>query len=257
MSNRHMLRVLFSLSLLICLFTVVTPILAQDAVASVATGSVNVRSGPGLSFGAITTLPYGFGVQLVARNEEANWVYIRMTNGVTGWININYLYTNYRIWDLPVNELVPATPLVPTGTVVGVLAVNVRNAPDPNAGVVTVINLGQQFELIGRNFNTTWAQIRLPSGQTGWLAAENVNGTVPVRALSPTDGSVVAPLPGGAPVTGGTGNQGGGARVHVVAPGETLSGIAARYGVNLYTLAQRNGIANLNIIYSGQRLSIP
>jgi hypothetical protein len=43
---------------------------------------------------------------------------------------------------------------------------------------------------------------------------------------------------------------------HWVKPGETLSGIAARYGVNMWTLAQRNGISNPNRIYAGQRLLI-
>ena len=43
---------------------------------------------------------------------------------------------------------------------------------------------------------------------------------------------------------------------HWVKPGETLSGIASRYGVNMWTIAQRNGISNPNRIYAGQRLLI-
>jgi hypothetical protein len=43
---------------------------------------------------------------------------------------------------------------------------------------------------------------------------------------------------------------------HWVKPGETLSGIAARYGVNMWTIAERNGITNPNRIYAGQRLLI-
>ncbi|MYU73969.1 LysM peptidoglycan-binding domain-containing protein, partial [Lactobacillus salivarius] len=35
---------------------------------------------------------------------------------------------------------------------------------------------------------------------------------------------------------------------------DTLSGIAYRYGVNVYTLARNNGISNINWIYPGQRL---
>jgi lysozyme len=44
---------------------------------------------------------------------------------------------------------------------------------------------------------------------------------------------------------------------HVVRFGETLSGIAWWYGVNLYTLAARNGIYNTNLIYAGTTLCIP
>ena len=39
--------------------------------------------------------------------------------------------------------------------------------------------------------------------------------------------------------------------------GDTMSGIAARYGMNAWSLAQSNGIYNLNWIYAGQRLRLP
>jgi|GEM_PF-3376609 len=46
-------------------------------------------------------------------------------------------------------------------------------------------------------------------------------------------------------------------RTYVVQYGDTLAIIARRYGVNLYALAQANGIYNINLIYAGQRLRIP
>ncbi|HET7719082.1 MAG TPA: LysM peptidoglycan-binding domain-containing protein, partial [Acidimicrobiales bacterium] len=45
--------------------------------------------------------------------------------------------------------------------------------------------------------------------------------------------------------------------VHVVAPGETLSGIAGRYGTTSSAIAGTNGIANRNLVRIGQRLTIP
>lgn len=45
--------------------------------------------------------------------------------------------------------------------------------------------------------------------------------------------------------------------VHIVQRGETLSAIAVRYGVNMWTIARANNIANPNRIYVGQRLIIP
>jgi LysM repeat protein len=44
---------------------------------------------------------------------------------------------------------------------------------------------------------------------------------------------------------------------HVVAPGENLFRISLRYNVSVAAIAQRNGITNVNLIYSGQRLIIP
>ncbi|PWH20953.1 MAG: hypothetical protein DDG58_00125 [Ardenticatenia bacterium] len=44
---------------------------------------------------------------------------------------------------------------------------------------------------------------------------------------------------------------------HVVAAGETLAAIAARYGVTISEIMLANGIRNANLIYAGQRLLIP
>jgi LysM repeat protein len=44
---------------------------------------------------------------------------------------------------------------------------------------------------------------------------------------------------------------------HVVAAGENLYRISLRYGVSVQTIAQANGIANPNLIYAGQSLTIP
>ncbi len=44
---------------------------------------------------------------------------------------------------------------------------------------------------------------------------------------------------------------------HVIQPGETLSGIAAAYGVPLDALAAQNHIVNLNLIYAGESITLP
>ena len=46
-------------------------------------------------------------------------------------------------------------------------------------------------------------------------------------------------------------------RVHLVQRGETLASIALRYGVTISALVQINGLYNPNLVYVGQRLSIP
>lgn len=52
-------------------------------------------------------------------------------------------------------------------------------------------------------------------------------------------------------------NGGGSAgTVYTVKSGDTLSGIAAKYGTTAQALAQKNGIANPNLIYPGQRIRI-
>lgn len=46
-------------------------------------------------------------------------------------------------------------------------------------------------------------------------------------------------------------------RFHVVLPGETLSGLAASYGVSLHRLTEANGLADPNRVRAGTRLQIP
>lgn len=48
-----------------------------------------------------------------------------------------------------------------------------------------------------------------------------------------------------------------GQTVHVVQRGENLYRISVRYGVSIQAIAQANGISNVNLIFSGQRLVIP
>jgi murein DD-endopeptidase MepM/ murein hydrolase activator NlpD len=45
--------------------------------------------------------------------------------------------------------------------------------------------------------------------------------------------------------------------VYVVQAGDTIARIASRYGVSVWAIAQANQVANLNVIYVGQRLLIP
>jgi LysM repeat protein len=52
------------------------------------------------------------------------------------------------------------------------------------------------------------------------------------------------------------GGDGGATGSHIVRRGETLSGIAARYGTTTYALVRVNGLASPNLIVEGTRLTI-
>ena len=56
---------------------------------------------------------------------------------------------------------------------------------------------------------------------------------------------------------GGQGGGGGAAGSHRVASGDTLSTIAARYGVSTAALAAANGITNRNVVVIGRKLTVP
>jgi N-acetylmuramoyl-L-alanine amidase len=58
-------------------------------------------------------------------------------------------------------------------------------------------------------------------------------------------------------VPGVGGSSAGGGRTHLVVRGDTLSGIAARYGVSQTALASANGIGSNNVVMLGATLRIP
>jgi hypothetical protein len=103
----------------------------------------------------------------------------------------------------------------------------------------------------------------LLTSQAWALAGAEPGGRASALAVVAPDGSVLAWAtvegPGWAwagaqsALSGGT----GGARVHVVMPGENLFRLALRYGVPLSRLAAANHIADANLIYAGQTLVIP
>jgi LysM repeat protein len=62
---------------------------------------------------------------------------------------------------------------------------------------------------------------------------------------------------GGGGSSRGGGSLPAGGTVHVVQRGETLAGIAYRYGTTVAAIASANGLRNPNFIWVGQRLRIP
>jgi len=105
--------------------------------------------------------------------------------------------------------------------------------------IATANNIYAPYRLfIGRVLtipNAPWSSV--PPGPT---CARQFGGTPPPITPGPT------PTP-----------QPGCRAMYTVVWGDTLSAIARRYNVNLYTLAARNNIYNLNLIFVGQVLCIP
>lgn len=105
-------------------------------------------------------------------------------------------------------------------------------APDEGDGVHFVAR-GENLTMIARRYGVSLWAIARANGIT------NPNRIYVGQRLL---------IPSSAPPAG---------RVHIVKRGETLAIIAWRYGVDRWAIARANGIANLNLIYIGQRLVIP
>lgn len=199
------------------------PAAQQAPTATVNTGALNVRTGPGVAYDSVAVAYQGYIVTLIGRNEAATWAKIRLTTGQEGWVNASLLTPAVAISSLPVVAAPAVTPraLVATG------ALNVRSGPDVIYSVLTVVSQGQTVGLIGRNVNSSWAKIRLASGQEGWVNASLLNPNVAISSL-PVVAAPPAPEP---PVP--------------VAPGAQLS----------LRTAPSLGASVVGYVYQGQRVT--
>lgn len=128
----------------------------------------------------------------------------------------------------------------------------------PGGTVIYTVQPGDYLAKIARQFNTTVTAIlsvnNIPNPNLIFPGQQLViptGGTTPPPATSvpATTPPVATSSPATPPPTGQT--------IHVVQPGETLSGIARRYGTTTTAIAQANGIVNPNLIFVGQQLIIP
>lgn len=98
--------------------------------------------------------------------------------------------------------------------------------------VYHVVSWGETLSSIAARYGTSWQALQALNG------ISNANVIYVGQRLVIRSGSTASTA----------------ARSHTVVRGETLSGIAARYGTSWQQLAAKNGLRNPNLIYPGQRL---
>jgi uncharacterized protein YgiM (DUF1202 family) len=178
--------------------SVVAALASSQPTAVVTTGALNVRSGPGLTFSRVTVIQQGHVVTLLGRNANASWAQVRTAAGVTGWVNASLIQPAVALTTLPVTDTAPApaTAMVITG------ALNVRSGPGVGYAVLHVVRHGDTVSLLGRNVAGSWVQVRLVTGQTGWLNASLIQPSVPITTLPVIEVAPGTALPLATVVTG-------------------------------------------------------
>jgi len=114
-------------------------------------------------------------------------------------------------------------------------------APAPAPGVYHVVKCGENL-----------TRIALKYGTTVWAIAQ-ANG---IRNVNCIRSGQVLVIPGPEHHEDHHEDHGHG-KFYIVQPGDTLSGIAWRFGVSLCALAKANGIWDYNHIFMYQKLYIP
>ena len=178
-----------------------TPAPATGSTATVATGALNVRSGPSVAYSPVAVITQGTVVTLIGRNDNSSWAKIRLSDSTEGWVNASLITPNVSISSLPV----AAAPTITASALVSTGAMNVRSGPGVTYSVLTVASQGQTVTLLGRNANSSWAKIRLANGTEGWANTSLLTANVSISSLPVAD----SPAPPEPPVP--------------VAPGAVLS----------------------------------
>lgn len=165
---------------------------APSAVGTVATGALNVRTGPGVTYGVITTVGFGQNVALIGRTSNNVWVKIQLANGQQGWVNSTLLTTNVSVGTLPLADSPaqpdPAVPVAPNALL------SLRAGPSFSQSVVGNVFQGQRVQAIGRNSANSWVKVQVvESGLQGWILSGNVQLDIPITNLPVINDSTTQP----------------------------------------------------------------
>lgn len=204
-------------------------------------------------------------------------------NGYAGYLDLDKFYGDVNAWNAYVGKKTSATPAptpqpeTPTqpasdtytvrsgDTLSGIASLygttyqhlaEINGIADPN-----LIYPGQVLKITGGGSSKPSASssgggtYTVKSGDTlsgiaaahgtTWQTLQSLNGITNANLIYPGQ---VLKLPGGGTASTGT--------TYTVKSGDTLSGIAAKYGTTYQHLAEINGIADPNKIYAGQTIKI-
>ncbi len=162
----------------------------------------------------------------------------------------------------PTNTVPPPTPSGPTNTPSPSPTVDRGTFP---SNIVHTVRAGDTVAQLSALYGSTIDAIISANGlNSNGLIFVGQGLVIPVRLASPVtltpapEGQVtlvvnptavptLTPVPQAQPST----------QSYIVRPGDTLSAIAVRFNTTTSTLAQLNNIVNRNLIYYGQRLTVP
>ena len=200
MTNRIKYRILLLSTLMALLFALgqFVAVAQTSAHLVVNTYRLNVRSGPGVSHGIITTVAGGTVLPVISQRVGSKWMEVSSPAG-NGWVNSTYAIDRGDFSGVP-NQFTPANlgggTGIPPGAphvVVNTAYLNIRSGPGVGHPVLTTVKGGTELLVTARQFGNVWYQVESSAG-TGWL---NRTYTVTRGSFSgvPVIGEPAAPGP--------------------------------------------------------------
>jgi uncharacterized protein YraI len=161
------------------------PVVPSSITATVTTGMLNVRSGPGSGWPILTRVRQFETYTVIARNADTTWYQISGP-GFTGWVSARYVTLNADPSVLPVAEG-GGTAAAPTVLQVrSNVSLRIRRGPSANQARVAALNPGETAIVIGRTADSSWLKVRTGDGTEGWVSSAYVSyvpGGLPLNAI--------------------------------------------------------------------------
>ncbi len=166
----------------------------KKQVKPIASGFLNVRSGPGTSYADIGDLASGSVIDVLGYDPTDRWAIINW-NGQIAYVARNFLTD-------------PA-PVPAAGAGLGWFEVTGIPANDADGGLVvragpgtkfarlTVVPNGTRLKIIALSPNRKWSQAQSPSGATGWVRNSYLRPTTAPAQSQPQPQPQPQPLPAG------------------------------------------------------------
>ena len=201
--------------------------------------------------GWIAQYPYNVSVDKWTGNNAWQWSSTARLSGISGYLDVSQLYTDYYTGNLDKNAIISNAQTAQADTKteakrntasdedysqqgtfrVGTV-LNIRNAPSLSGSIAGTYYPGETliYDHVYIKDGYAWAGYTSWSGRRHYVAMGVMGGQE-------------------------YGTRTTGRKTYTVRYGDTLGVIANRLGVNVYTLARTNGIGNINLIYTGQKLN--
>jgi N-acetylmuramoyl-L-alanine amidase len=160
---------------LICLSIPPTTILAENSKVVINVDSLNVRSGPGLSYNLVSSVNRNEEYEVLAKDGE--WIQIKISNSIKGWV-ASWLVTEKKEEKIQA----PSSPAVKLEKLESIAnGLRIRKGPGTSFQVIGSVKKGDVLQFKEKNEN--WIHITYKE-YDGWVHSDYVKG-VPTVTDSP------------------------------------------------------------------------
>ena len=163
-----------------------TPAPSNGTVQAKTTSDLNVRKGPGTSYGIIKVIDMNVTVT-VTEATHSNWYNVKLSDGTEGYLAAQYL----KITSGDINSVKPGNSgddntnngnnsnAPATDEYVRVtVGLNLRSEPNTSCKVLTVLSTGTVLNVLDRK-TSGWVHVRTTGGAEGYVSAEYVTAYDP------------------------------------------------------------------------------